>query len=340
MDTFYVPIEGLTVTDDWNVGPVVVIPTDRAMVELDDLDLPGDPSGFRSAVEAQRAGAIAKVHATDHDRAIDLVAGAVDVLRVFQHVRHFTTQLTQFGIEGDIGRGVVPYAVSQGERSGVGYKRRGDALGWTFSEPSEWTQADAFHWVANAIGSDVVSEAERRALVAVQLLSDAIVEQRGTFKMVALVTALEALVLERNGSSQTFQLARKIAYFGCGGHSGDLCGRTRVTCPYLELDPANRQELKTLKRLRTKGALPPWRCSEWHRVVDWYDLRSDVVHGAGPEVSYRDASQALHWVLRYLTEPILNWLRDHPTDPELELAAAIRALPKAPDWEARLGERP
>ena len=125
------------------------------------------------------------------------------------------------------------------------------------------------------------------------MLSQALVEQRGTFKMVELVGALEAWLLPRRAAGQTFRLARAIAYFGCGRGDDDLCGRSRATCPYLELNPDIPAERSKLKRLRIKGALPPWRCSEWHRVVDWYDDRSEVVHGSGPVISYKEASNSL-----------------------------------------------
>jgi hypothetical protein len=40
----------------------------------------------------------------------DGVVAAVDVLRVFQHARHFRTELTHFGLPGDVGNGVLVYA--------------------------------------------------------------------------------------------------------------------------------------------------------------------------------------------------------------------------------------
>jgi hypothetical protein len=56
-------------------------------------------------------------------------------------------------------------------------------------------------------------------MVGVQLLSDAIVEQRGTFKMVAMVTAPEAWLLERRQSAQTFRHAESPG-FAC--HAASL----------------------------------------------------------------------------------------------------------------------
>ncbi|UFN96770.1 hypothetical protein [Micromonospora aurantiaca] len=337
MPTFLVPIEGLTVLADWKVGPVAVRPAAEALSDVRQGRALGSVEWFDELGAGQGPSAFAGVDAADLDAAIDLVAQAVDVLRVLQHVRYFTSELTQFGIAGDVGRGLVPYIQIEGAQVGRGFSHRGNALGWTFSDPDDWGSSPVFQWAASAIGASSPGESQRRALVGIQLLSQALVEQRGTFKMVELVGALEAWLLPRQASGQTFRLARAVAFFGCGRHDNDLCGRSRDTCPYLQLNPAKDPERRKLKRLQIKGALPPWRCSEWHRVVDWYDDRSAVVHGSGPVISYKDASNSLYWVCRYLAEPILQWLADHPVDPVAALEAEIAALPPAPDWEAMLG---
>jgi ribosome modulation factor len=336
--TFYVPIRGLTVVASWDVGPVSVLPTDDARKAITAC-LSGAPLAdlFTKQVEEQQGGAVARVESDDRDNAISMVAAAVDVLRVFQHVRHFQTELPHFGLPGDVGNDVLVYAVLDSERSGHGFSFRGPHLGWTFSDPDEWPRAQVFNRVADAIAAGDPTPGARRALVGVQLLSEALVDQRGPNKMVALVTALEAWLLPRMSAGQTFRLARAVSNFGCGRYSNDLCGRSRDTCPYLALNPESSSDRSRLKTLRERGGFPPWLCSEWHRVVDWYDLRSDVVHGAGPTVSYKDASNALFWVLKYLTEPMLSWLTDHPDDPVGDLDRVIADLPPAPDWEKLLG---
>ncbi|GAA1550083.1 hypothetical protein GCM10009804_03340 [Kribbella hippodromi] len=337
MSSFFIPIEGLTILTDWEVGAVTVRPAAEALEYV----LHGRPAAtvewFDSFATEQTPTAFGMVEANDLDSAIDLVAQAVDLLRVFQHVRYFTSPLTQFGLAGDVGSGVMRYVCIEGERLGQGLSRRGNALGWTFDDSDAWASSPAFQWAASAIGASNPSESQRRALVGVQLLSQAVVEQRGTFKMVELVGALEAWLLPRRPGGQTFRLARAIAFFGCGRHQGSLCGRSRETCPYLELNPDAKRQREELKQLQTKGARLPWRCSEWHRVVGWYDDRSDVVHGAGPVIPYKDASNALYWVCRYLTEPILQWLAEHPEDPVAALEDEMALLPPSPDWTARLG---
>src|SRR5687768_973572 len=149
MTMFAVPIQGLTVAAAWDVGPIAVRPATEAIKELQQ-GAAGRPAApwFFDTVEEMKAGAFAYVNADDFDEALVLVTQAVDVLRVFQHARHYTTELTQFGVPGDVQPAVLPYAVTQDDRAGLGFKNRGHAVGWTFSDPSEWASADIFRWVA------------------------------------------------------------------------------------------------------------------------------------------------------------------------------------------------
>ena len=96
---------------------------------------------------------------------------------VLQHVRHFRMELTQFGIAGDIGRGMVSYLKIDPVRSWHGLSHRGSSLGWRFSDPDEWNDAAVFQWAASAIGVASPSESQRRTLVGIELLSQAIVER-------------------------------------------------------------------------------------------------------------------------------------------------------------------
>jgi hypothetical protein len=183
------------------------------------------------------------------------------------------------------------------------------------------------------------SDGGRRALIGAQLLSQAILDHRPAIKMLSVVTALEAMLLKRETHSQTMRLARHVVFFGCGRHHSSLCGRDRPTCPYLALNPGSSGDRKKLMRLAELGSTESgWRCSEWFRAVDWYKIRSAIAHGDGHAVSARDADTAEYWVLKYLTEPILDWLAEHPDDPVVALEERIGALPLPADWEATLRE--
>jgi hypothetical protein len=337
MPNFYTPIPGLTVVTPWHVGPVTFMPVDEGLAEVESANRESQPlTGFSDSVREANAGAIARTETADKDAAFERVASAVDVLRIFQHVHYYTSKLPHFGMPGDLPSAGAIYAVTGGERPGYGYGHRGEFVGWTFSDAAVWPSDATFNAVASAIGDDGAREGMRRALIGIESLSAALVEQRPTLKMVGLVTALEAWLLPRTTIAQTYRLARSAAFFGCGGHSGDLCGRARDTCLYLSLEPDAKADRAQLKRLRDHRDVP-WLCSEWNRVVDWYDVRSDVVHGAGPRISTRQADQSLFWVLRYLARPILDWLVTHPTSPVDDLDQAMHALPRSPDWERLLG---
>jgi hypothetical protein len=142
----------LTVLTGWKVGPVVVGPVAVVSNDVRQGLVPSDVEWFDKVVAVLGSGACAIVEAADRDAAIDLVAQAVDVLRVFQHVRYFCSELAQFGIAGDVGRGVVSYIKIGPDQSGRGFLYRGNSLGWTFSNPDEWTDAPVFQWAARAIG--------------------------------------------------------------------------------------------------------------------------------------------------------------------------------------------
>ncbi|HEX2322304.1 MAG TPA: hypothetical protein VHJ18_25260 [Streptosporangiaceae bacterium] len=179
-----------------------------------------------------------------------------------------------------------------------------------------------------------LDEGARRALLGVQLLSQAILEYRPAFKILNLVIALESMLLERNHGPQTLRLLRRATYFTCGRAYDSMCGRDRAACQFLALDPAirgDRQQLDWLRRLAEMG--PPWRCSEWLSYAHWYDLRSSVAHGDDEPVTAEEASQAEYWIFMWAVEPLLQWLVEHPGNPVEELDQALAALEPVPDWQ-------
>lgn len=149
-----------------------------------------------------------------------------------------------------------------------------------------------------------------------------------------MVRALEAIALNRTPGSQTFRLARRLAFLSCGHPDGALCGRDRPTCPYLALDPGVTADWRELKRLVELSDVDfRWRCSAWRDILKWYDRRSDVVH-AGDALTTDEAHKIEYWTMRYVAPPFLEWLAAHQVNPLEELDAAIAALPPQPDWEA------
>jgi hypothetical protein len=341
MDKFLLPLEGLTLPAVWDVGVVRLHPADSARELIDDhrrgstaVSLVHNPAAdFRSTMSS----AAAEVPADDIEQALDLVTTAVDVVRVYQQATtHFET--TMFGIPGEIQRSVVSYA-QLGEGMGVGWRARGQALGWTFGQDEHmgFRASRGFTFAANAVGIESPNEAQRRALLGIQLASQAILDHRPALRILSALMAAEAMLLERKKSPQALRLARRAVFFTCGSAEDDLCGRARPTCPALST-PVEGSNIAQLNDLRQRGDTDyRWRCSEWHRVLDWYNLRSEIVHGGSIQVSESQARSITYWLLHEVIPLALSWFAEHQTDPLGQLDDAIANLPAPPDWEELLG---
>jgi hypothetical protein len=341
MDKFLIPIEGLAVSSTWDVGATRI--HSRSSAEnliasearhLRDHDVLG--SDVRDMVDGLSAGSIAEVRAESADTALDQVSSAVDFLRVFQHAHsQVKATMTMFGLPGDVYRSDVRY-LRLGETSGPGFQRRGGALGWTFQDENRgtWQQSPGFTFAAQAVGKRDQTESERKAILGIQLASQAILEHRPAMKVLSLIMSLESMLLEYLNERQGFRLARRCAFFTCGAPD-DLCGRARDTCPLLAITPKRGNNIRKLDSLRRRASEDVyWLCSDWLQVLDCYDLRSAIVHGDDIEVSSSDAGKIEFWLLQSVMEPALEWLASHPTEPLVRLDEAIDALPSSPDWEA------
>jgi hypothetical protein len=63
-------------------------------------------------------------------------------------------------------------------------------------------------------------------------------------------------------------------------------------------------------------------------------LRSSVAHGDDAQITRQEASSAEFWILRWLTEPVLLWLMEHPAAPLAALDADLSELQPVPAWQA------
>ena len=335
---YLVPIHGLTITGSWQLGSVTLLDTIETRRLID-----GHPSRdalhplsnetvdeFAAALEF----ASAHVRATSSAEAVDLARTAVELLRVFQQSQS-RSETTMFGLPGELHSSRVDYLVL-GDRTGVGWTFRGHHPGWTFTpdQVAVFQNLPGFEFAAQSIGKTNPSEGENRALLASRLASQAILEQRPSMKLLYSIIAAETLLLDRSTVPQSFRLARRSVYFLCGQPESKLCGRDRPTCPALGNTPETTAGRKGLAEFRDRGRRDVrWRCSEWHHVLDWYDDRSDVVHGGDLLAEEAEAGKALFWLVARLLPAVFRWLSDHPDDPISNLEAAIESLPDPPDWE-------
>jgi hypothetical protein len=337
---FFIPINGLHVTDTWDVGVVRFLPADTARKVIHRHPALQNPSPF-SLIEPVHfaenlSSAVAHVQAVASTEARKHVATALAVLRAFQQARtDFET--TMFGTPDEVAGTTLEY-LAMGVVSGVGWTREGHPVGWTFddAERHHFRTSPGWRLVASAVGAESPSDGGRRGLLAIDLLSQAVLHPRPAMRVLLSMIAAEALLLDRSRSSQALRLARRCVYLHCGAHRDDYCGRQRETCPALFCDPDASTDRKKLRLFRERGTRDHrWRCSDWHHVLDWYDLRSEIAHGS----QLRDESEegkVLFWLATRLLPAALEWFAQHPDNPIRALDTAIAALSPSPAWEDRL----
>ena len=338
MTAYLVPIDGLTLTEPWQLGAVTLRDADGARA-LITAQHPLAGQAVRDFADGL-TGVVGHVSAETIDEATDLITTALDVLRVFQQATA-VVQTTMFGLPGDVLQSRVDYLALEDEVKGAGWKHRGQHLGSTFDSQRHGDFRDSgFAFAAAAIGQEAPSEGELRALLGLELASRAILEHRPPLRLLSAVMAAEAMLLDRSKQPQALRLARRSVYLLCEGPEQSLCGRDRPTCLYLAHSPETNGGREGLRELRARGNTDTrWRCSEWHQVMDWYDARSGVAHGGAEPVDEEEASRVVFWLANDLVPAMLTWLAEHPADPLANLESAIAALPDPPDWEALIAEK-
>jgi hypothetical protein len=332
-----IPVPTLRITNAWQVGNVVFHPSE-AGEELIALNPPfGAADEFPSqkvhqVIASADGGSIAEVAgAGDIQQALVTLRASLSVLRLFQASRRSWSETT-FGVGREVGTAVIEY-IAVWEQSAPGATVEGHFTGYTFERKAhdEWRGSEAFAYLSDAL-IDQSDEGRRRAVRGALLFDRAAIESSPDLRMLGFASALEAWFHGGERGPKKYRLARHVAWFGCGAHDGDLCGRARPICPYLHLKPTESKRLAALQDLG--NAYNAWRCSEWHRVVDWYDARSAVAHGGLDEVTKKQSEQPEYWISHYLAEPILLWLRDHPTDPTGDLRRLLHSQPDPSGWAA------
>jgi hypothetical protein len=335
--TILIPVPSLTIPKAWRIGRVTLRPSCEARSLIADAP----PLESQNDFVAQRVhevldscgdGSIAEIPKVRNvDEALEALRSSLSVLRLFQASRRSWTETT-FGVGTDVPREIVTY-VSIWERSAAGATVEGHFTGYTFGPEAldDWQLSEAFQYLSDALVNPT-DEGRRRAVRGALLFDRAALERNPDLRMLGFASALEAWIHGDERGPKKYRLARHVAWFGCGAHDNDLCGRARPICPYLHLKPTAAKRLRTLRDLG--NTYTPWRCSEWHRVVDWYDARSAVAHGGLNEVSKKEADRPEFWISHYLAEPILLWLRDHPTDPVGDLECELDSHPDPVGWSA------
>jgi hypothetical protein len=335
MSTYLLPVRGLTSEIEFtlNIGTVELIDADQGRdavaAAFEGRDLPDvlrdRVDQFATDIDTR---VVARVEAEEREDAVDLAEAALDVLRAYLDTRsHF--EMASFGLRHGVLGGHVDYADLKngglggfriGHFTGVGLDR--DAIDGFLASP--------FSTVAGAaVGATDANQAQRRALVATKLASQALISQDPSIRTVHAMAAAEVLLFGPSETFKTYVLARRAIFLLCRHQDGRLCGRGRASCVVLTTDPAIGGTDELVKIRKVGNADFRWRCSDWHEVLDWYSARSQVVH-EGETVARTPASQLVFWLTHRLLPAALDWFAEHPDDPDGAMAIALAELPEAP----------
>jgi Apea-like HEPN len=337
------PVPGLTISRTWKVGLTLFHPGDTAagLVEEARRGLgPNLPGWFQDASDRTAADlaqwAVAEVEVSGGvDAAILLVEEALAVLRAVQHMESPTSaaKIQTFGLPGQATSALISYFSLSG--AAPGWKRTGVLGGWSFGDESHaaWSKAAEYRFLDEALGQADGDRTplQRRALVAIELLSQAWLSWQPDTAFLSAVVALEALLGEPGDSAKKFRIARRVSYFICGWLEGPYTAGGRPACPLLALPLTARGRGPELEQLISDiktGALPP--CTQFLSVLRLYDDRSKLVHGGYLGLTANEESQATWFIAAWLLRPVLRWFSEHPAASLSDLDEEIAALPAAP----------
>jgi len=270
-----IPLSSLRVPASFEIGGVVLHPSaiadeliDRSNVENRNRDWV--TPRVREVLDHANDGCIAYVRdATNIDDAIDSVRAALDCLRLF-HLSRREWETAAFGLPGDVYQAPIHYVALEGDiHHGATFFGGASGLDLTTEDVELFGESLEFGFLSDALSRGDTTEGRRRARVGTQLFGRAALEHRPDLKMLGLVSALEAWLIERDErGAQTLRLARHVSWFGCGAHNNASCGRRRPICPYLHLKPESKTDRTRLSLLRDLGnEHTAWRCSEPVLVV-------------------------------------------------------------------------
>jgi hypothetical protein len=340
---FYFPVEGLRISSAIKIGAGSFIPGADARNKIPSLDpgldkLKHQHERHSSFLKKLSAGSYYEVSANSRDEGFSLTANAIHLLRLFYHYQgRMGAFHGAFGLPGQASTANTWYLQRTAEHVTPGWHRDGHVLGVEIPEKilEEFRSSKAFAFASDAIATLAPSEgAQSKAVVGIELMSQALIGLNHSVNVMHWVQALEAMITDRSTSAQTFHFARRGAFFGCGRLNDSLCGRDRDICNALKQDPADNGQRTILRRLINGTDTTERLCSEWSQLMDWYDARSDYAHGGlmrDPSTGItRDAAKLdldiRTWILNFYLVPILTWLSEHAMQPVADLDHALASL--------------
>lgn len=342
------PVPGLGLSKSWKVGKARFHPAGMAagLIEAAHTSTSeAAPAWYQDRVSSTAAEldrwAVADITVTNGiDEAMPLVASALTVLRAIQHMESPMVNIRRqtFGLPGQVTSAVISYFSLTGGAA-PGWQRTGTLAGWTFSDDSHaaWISDPAHRFLDEALRHPEASRTplQRRALVAIELLSNAWLSWQPDVAFLNAVMALEVLLGEDNGTKK-YRIARRVSYFTCGWPGDVYADGTRAACPLLALplkgDGTPGAEFRQLLGDIQAGNIRA--CTQFFDVLVLYEARNKIVHDGKLGLTAAQESRATWFIAARLLHRVLTWFAQHDGSDLTELDAEIAALPAAP-WPSQ-----
>ena len=198
-----------------------------------------------------------------------IVDSAVTVLRAVQHMECPMVDIRHqsFGLPGQVTSVLVSY-FSLTDRALPGWRRTGALAGWTFGDDghARWLSDLAYRFLDQALRQPEENRTglQRRALVAIQLLSNSWLSLQPDVRMLNAVMALEVLLGEDTGTKKHL-IARRASYFACGWPGPVYADGTRTACALMSLPlrPSGAPGVELTRLLSQMRAGIARRCSQY-----------------------------------------------------------------------------
>jgi hypothetical protein len=339
-----VPVLNLGVTQVWEVGRVLIYPAGAAaeLARAAEAAMLTEAAARWQDVLTEKITefhhvAVAEVAAGNVDEALPEVAGALAVLRMVQRMLRpiAPSRLQAFGLPGQVMSARVDY-LSIAEGLTIGSERIGALAGWSFRDKDHeaWATDPKYRYLHEALrcAEPDRTSLQRRALVAIDLLSEASLSWQPDVALLNAAMALEVLLGKGSDRDKKFRVARRVSYFMCGWPGDDhYPAGNRPACALLALPLNTRgqpsQELREHVDAVNAGRAGP--CPQFFKVLDLFDARSRIVHAGRFGLTDKQQNRATWYIATLLLPQVLKWFANHPGADLAELDEEIASLPAA-----------
>jgi hypothetical protein len=338
-ETILLPVIGLSIARPWQVGRVLLHPPGSAagLIEaacassVNGALQPEEESQILQAANRLNRCVVAEVSVSRTGSvavAEQMVESALAVLRLVQRMANtsWLVSFQGFGLPGRVNTASYDFVNLTGGRTRpvgvpeVGFRAVGTIMGGaTLGEDlhQAWMNDPVYRFIHEALAC---AEADRtplqaRALLAIELLSQAWLSDQPDIRLLAAAMALEVLLAESSDQEKKVRLAKRSSYLACGAPDVGVCcpGGRRAACPFLILPLRARgkpgPELEQLIRDARAGAVPS--CRMFLDVLDIYDGRNTIVHEGRLRPTIFEPRPDTRFIEHAVLKPALTWFSEH-----------------------------